>query len=35
MYVAGEPIEVIAKHFGVSISATARKVYDYKKEQTK
>lgn len=35
MYVAGEPFEVIAKHFGVSISATARQVYDYKKEQTK
>jgi hypothetical protein len=35
MYVAGEPFEVIAKHFGVTIAAAARQVYDYKKEQTK
>ncbi len=35
MYAEGKPFEDIAKHFGVTIAAAARQVYDYKKEQTK
>ncbi len=35
MYVEGKPFEDIAKHFGVTIAAAARQVYDYKKEQSK
>jgi transposase-like protein len=35
MYAEGKPFEDIAKHFGVTIAAAARQVYDYKKEQSK
>lgn len=35
MYVEGESFEDIAKHFGVTIAAAQRQVYQYKREQTK
>lgn len=35
MYVEGKSFEDIAQHFGVTIAAAQRQVYDYKKEQAK
>jgi hypothetical protein len=35
MYVEGKPFEEIAKHFGVTLAAAARQVYQHKKEQMK
>ena len=35
MYVEGKPFEEIAEHFGVTLAAAARQVYQHKKEQTK
>lgn len=35
MYVAGESFEEIAEHFGVTLAAAARQVYQHKKEQMK
>lgn len=35
MYVAGKSFEEIAEHFGVTLAAAARQVYQHKKEQMK
>lgn len=35
MYVAGKLFEDIAKHFGVTVAAAERQVYNHKKGQTK
>jgi len=35
MYIAGKPFEEIAEHFGVTLAAAARQVYQHKKEQMK
>jgi transposase len=35
MYVEGKSFEEIAKHFGVTLAAAARQVYQHKKEQMK